>query len=151
MFFTDFDFLPYPTSMLILTGISFATLLYVTYPNDINKIPDQITSQAVSIGASANNIGSSIRATANKIMTPVALAIAQPVTANAPVAIAPAQVVPAENKGIVSGITNTLSSLNPFAKPTAPKEPETYTAPKTGGSKKRKHNKSKKTKRLRKK
>jgi hypothetical protein len=151
MFITDFDFLPYPTSMLILTGISFATLLYVTYPNDINKIPNQIKSQAVSVGSSVNNIGSSIRDTANKIMTPVAVAIAQPVPANAPVAVAPAQVVPVENKGIISGITNTISSLNPFAKPTAPKEPEPIGAPKIGGSKKRRQKKSKKTKRLRKK
>jgi len=151
MFFTDFDFLPYPTSMLFLTGISFATLLYVTYPDDINKIPHQIKSQAVSIGASANNFGSSIRESANKIITPVAVAIAEPIPATAPVAAAPVQEVPVENNGIVSGITNTLSSLNPFAKPTAPKEPEPVGPPKIGGSKKRRQKKSKKTKRLRKK
>jgi hypothetical protein len=151
MFFTDFEFLPYPTSLLIFTGVSFATLLYVTYPDDINKIPSQIKSQAVAIGASANNFGSSIRESANKIITPVAVAIAEPIPASAPVAAAPVQAVPAENNGIVSGITNTISSLNPFAKPTAPEQAEPSAPPKTGGSKKRRQKKSKKTKRLRKK
>lgn len=151
MFFTDFEFLPYPTSLLVFTGVSFATLLYVTYPDDINKIPSQIKSQAVSIGASANNVGSSIRETANKIMTPVAEAIAEPIPASGPVATAPVQSGPAENKGFMSGITNTLSSLNPFAKQVQQKEVEPIGPPKIGGSKKRHQKKSKKTKRLRKK
>ena len=151
MSITDFEFLPYPASMLILTGISFATLLYVTYPRDFNKLPERITSQATAIGASASSLGSTISQSANKIITPVAQAIAEPIPATAPVAAAPVQAVPAENNGIVSGLTNTLSSLNPFAKPAAPEQVEPSAPPKTGGSKKRRQKKSKKTKRLRKK
>jgi len=150
MFFTDFEFLPYPTSLLIFTGVSFATLLYVTYPDDINKIPGQIKSQAVSIGASANNVGLSIRETANKLITPVAVAIAEPIPASGPAATAPTQAGSVENKGFISGISNTLSSLNPFAKPAVPTE-ESSGPPKIGGSKKRQQKKTKKTKRLRKK
>jgi len=151
MSITDFEFLPYPAGMLILTGLSFATLLYVTYPKDINKLPQQITSQAVAVGASASSLGSSISQSANKIMTPVVQAIAEPIPVTAPVVAAPVQAVPAENKGFMSGITNTLSSLNPFAKPTAPEQVEPSAPPKIGGSKKRRQKKSKKTKRLRKK
>ena len=117
MSITDFEFLPYPASMLILTGLSFATLLYVTYPKDFNKLPQQITSQATAIGASASSLGSTISQSANKIITPVAQAImTQPIPATAPVAApvaaaAPVQAVPAENNGIVSGISNTLSRI----------------------------------------
>ena len=151
MSITDFEFLPYPAGMLILTGLSFATLLYVTYPRDFNKLPQQMTSQAVAIGASASSLGSTISESANKIITPVAQAIVEPIPATAPVVAAPVQAAPVENNGIVSGITNSLSSLNPFAKPTAPTETEPIGPPKIGGSKKRRQKKSKKTKRLRKK
>ena len=151
MSITDFEFLPYPASMLILTGLSFATLLYVTYPRDFNKLPQQMTSQAAAIGASASTLGSTISESAKKIITPVAQVIAEPIPATAPVAAAPVQAVPAENSGIVSGITNTISSLNPFAKPAAPEQVEPSAPLKTGGSKKRRQKKSKKTKRLRKK
>jgi hypothetical protein len=161
----DLDYLPYPVSMLLLTGISFATLLYVTYPKDINKIPQQLSSHVVSIGTSVGTIGSSIRQGANKIITPVAEAISDPIktTLSAPsVPVVPAVVIPTGttgptaptgNNGIVSGITDTLSSLNPFAKPALPaqKETESNEPPKIGGSKKRRQKKSKKTKRLRKK
>jgi len=140
---SDFEFLPYPTSMLVLTGISFATLLYVTYPGPVNKLPGQLKDQAVSLGASASILGASIQQRANKLITPVAEAVpvAQAVPEPAPTT------APAQNTGIISGITNTISSLNPFS--SAPAAAPAAQPVKVGGSKKRRRNKSKKTKRTR--
>jgi hypothetical protein len=91
------DISPYPASLFVLSGLSLGTLIYVTYANRINKIPGKVKEQLVSAGQSASAVGASIQKSATELITPAA-----PGTQ------------PAQGEGIVAGITNTLSSLNPF-------------------------------------
>jgi hypothetical protein len=99
------DISPYPASLFVLSGLSLGTLIYVTYANRINKIPGKVKEQLVSAGQSASAVGASIQKSATELITPAA-----PGTQ------------PAQGEGIVAGITNTLSSLNPFG-PSAPAAP----------------------------
>jgi hypothetical protein len=160
----DFEFLPYPNSIFLLTGVSVATLLYINYSETINKLPQQISSSADSITKSATALGTSIKQGASKILTPIAQAV--PVTEAIP---------SSQTSNFTSNISNTVASLNPFGNATAPTQPtsqqntgvlaslnpfgnsahgqnpEPSAPPKIGGTKKRKNKRdSKKTKRSRK-
>jgi len=131
----SFDPLPIPISILVLTGISVLTLVYVTYASPINKIPqvigEQVQNASESVDQFGKNVSNSTSDLYEKIKAPMNDAVNYA----------------KESLPISATTANNSSDLG--VQPNQPIKIEEKPIT-TGGSKKRRQKRSKKTRRAKK-
>jgi len=111
---SDLQILPYPNAVFYLTGLSIATLVYVTFASTINAIPGAITSQFTTV---SDSIGAVAQNTANDLYSKVATTTQSATDALSKTAASASNTLEKEGTAAMSNVTAALPTNNTYAAP----------------------------------